>query len=267
MNHPIPAEPPRWARIAAVAHQDLRILRRDPAFLIIFTVMPLAFMAFTEQAFGAALALELDDPDLTGADVVVPGATVLFSGFLVGNLGFGIFREHGWGTWERLRASPLSTGELIVAKSVAPVLSLGLQLAVLLGGGALIFGLDLRGTLAAFIAVAVALAVMEVALGFLLLSVCRSVIQLNAFSNAGAMVLGGLGGAVAPVELLPGWAQAIAPLTPTYWAVRGFQEVTIEGADLAGVAGPVAILLGFAATFLLVSGLRFRVEETKTAWA
>lgn len=253
--------------MSALARHDLRILRRDPAFLVIFTVMPLAFMAFTERAFGSALALELDDPGLTGADVVVPGATVLFSGFLVGNLGFGIFREHGWGTWERLRASPLSTGELIAAKSVAPMLSLALQLAVLLGGGTLLFGLDLRGTWPAFVAVAVALAVMEVALGFLLLSVCRSVIQLNALSNAGAMLLGGLGGAVAPVELLPGWAQAIAPATPTYWAVVGFQDVTIGGAGLTGVMGPVGVLLGFAIVFLGISALRFRVEDTKTAWA
>ncbi len=257
----------RWSRIEAVARHDLRILRRDPAFLVIFTVMPLAFMAFTERAFGSALALELNDSGLTGASVVVPGATVLFSGFLVGNLGFGIFREHGWGTWERLRASPLSTGELILAKSIAPVLSLALQLAVLLGGGSLLFGLDLRGTFTAFVAVAASLAVMEVALGFLLLSVCRSVIQLNALSNAGAMLLGGLGGAVAPVELLPGWAQAIAPATPTYWAVVGFQDVTIDGAGLGGVAVPVGVLLGFAVAFLVLSALRFRVEETKTAWA
>ncbi|CAN5628401.1 hypothetical protein BH24ACT4_BH24ACT4_25180 [soil metagenome] len=256
-----------WARIWAVARHDLRILRRDPAFLIIFTVTPIAFMAFTEQTFGSALALELDDPGLTGASVVVPGATVLFSWFLVGNLGFGIFREHGWGTWERLRASPLSTGELILAKSVAPVLSLAIQLVVLLGGGALLFGLEIRGTITAYLAVAASLAIMEVALGFLLLSVCRSVIQLNALSNAGAMLLGGLGGAVAPVELLPGWAQAIAPATPTYWAVQGFQDVTIEGADLGGVGVPIAVLRGFSAVFLAVSALRFRVEETKTAWA
>lgn len=258
---------PSRARIGAVARHDLRILRRDPAFILIFTLMPLAFMAFTERAFGSALAVELGDPDLTGASVVVPGATVLFSGFLVGNLGFAIFREHGWGTWERLRASPLSSAELMVAKAIAPVLTLALQLTVLLGGGALIFGLELRGTLAAFVAVAAALAVMEVALGFMLLSICRSVIQLNAFSNAGAMLIGGIGGAVTPVELLPGWARAVAPATPAYWAIRGFRAVTIDGAGLGGVLGPVAMLVAFSVAFIAIAALRFRVEDTKTSWA
>ena len=64
------------------------------------------------------------------------------------------------------------------------------------------------------VAVAAALVLMEVALGFMLLSLCRSVLQLNAATNIGAMVLGGIGGAVTPIDTLPGWAQAIAPFTP-----------------------------------------------------
>ena len=37
------------ARIWAVARNDLRILRNDPAFVLIFTVMPLAYMAFNRR--------------------------------------------------------------------------------------------------------------------------------------------------------------------------------------------------------------------------
>jgi len=254
-----------WNRIWAVAVHDLRILRNDPVFLLIFTIIPLLFMAFNERAFG--VALQQETPVVDGAAFVVPGATVLFSGFLVGNLGFGIFREHGWGTWERLRSSPLSTAELMLGKSVAPILSLALQLIVLLIGGKILFNLDLTGSPAAFVAMAGALAVMEVTLGFMLLSLCRSVVQLNALTNAGAMLLGGLGGAVTPVELLPGWAQAVAPATPAYWAMQGFRSVTVEGGGLGDVAGPIAILAGFAIAFTVVAALRFRVEDTKVSWA
>ena len=254
-------------RVRAVARHDLRILRQDPAFLIIFTIVPLAFMAFNINAIGAALAVEFPGQDLNGAAFMVPGATVLFSGFMVGNLGFGIFREHGWGTWERLRSSPLSPAELMVGKSVVPILTISLQLLVLLGGGALLFDMELRGSLAAFVAVAAALAVMEVTLGFALLSICTSVIQLNALSNAGAMLLGGLGGAVTPVEFLPGWAQAIAPLTPTYWAMQGFREVTLFSGGFSDVLVPLAVLIGFSAVFTAVAVKRFEVEDTKVSWA
>ena len=255
-----------FGRLGAVARHDLRILRQDPAFLIIFTVMPLLFMAFNDQVFGTALSVELGS-ETNGAAFVVPGATVLFSGFLVGNLGFGIFREHGWGTWERLRCSPLSPAELMVGKAVVPILTTALQISVLLGGGALLFGLELEGSLPGFVLVAAALVVMEVTLGFMLLSLCRSVIQLNALTNAGAMLLGGLGGAVTPVEFLPGWAQAVAPLTPAYWAMEGFLSVTLEPGGLADVAGPVAVLVAFSVAFAVVAVRRFDVEDTKVSWA
>lgn len=257
----------RRTRIWAVALNDLRILRRDPMFLIIFTVVPLGFMAFNKEAYAAALSVEFAGRGFNGSEQVVPGATVLFSGFLVGNLGFAMFREHGWGTWERLRASSLSTAELLLAKSITPILSLAVQIVVLLGGGALLYGLEIRGSLVAFLLVAAALAVMEVCLGFMLLSICRSVIQLNALTNAGAMLLGGLGGAVTPVEFLPGWAQAVAPATPAYWAMRGFRSVLFDGAGLSAVALPVAVLLGFSVVFVAIAAKGFKVEEAKVSWA
>lgn len=255
------------SRALAVARHDLRILRSDPAFLVIFTVMPLAFMAFNDRAIGAALTVQFPGQDINGASYAVPSATVLFSGFLVGNVGFGIFREHGWGTWERLRSSPLSSVELILGKSLVPILCLAIQLTALLGGGALLFGMELRGSLPAFLAVAVALAFMELALGFMLLAICRSVVQLNALSNAGAMLLGGLGGAVTPVEFLPGWAQGVAPATPAYWAMRGFRAVTIDSGGMGEVLLPLAVLAGFTVVFTVVALARFEVEDSKVSWA
>lgn len=259
-------------RVRALASLDLRILRHDPAFLIVFTVMPLLFMAFNRQVMGSALLVTGDVPpgaDLTevGARFLVPGSTVLFSGFLVGNIGFGVFREHGWGTWERLRASVLSPMELMLGKAVVPALTTAFQLTVLLGGGALLFGMGLEGSVVAYVLVALALGLVQISLGFMLLSLCRSVMQLNAITNAGAMLLGGLGGALTPIEMLPGWAQAVAPAAPTYWAMEGFRTVTMESGGLGDVARPVGVMLVFAAVFLAVAVNRFQVEETKVSWA
>ncbi|NLD77430.1 MAG: ABC transporter permease [Acidimicrobiales bacterium] len=261
-----------WNRIMALASIDLRILKHDPAFLIVFTVMPLLFMGFNREVMGSALLVTGDVPpgaDLieVGARFLVPGSTVLFSGFLVGNIGFGVFREHGWGTWERLRASVLSPMELMLGKAVVPALTSAFQLTVLLGGGAVLFDMGLDGSVVAYALVALALLVTQVSLGFMLLSLCRSVMQLNAITNAGAMLLGGLGGALTPVEMLPGWAQAVAPAAPTYWAMEGFRAVTMENGGIADVARPVAVMLAFTAAFLVVAVNRFQVEDTKVSWA
>lgn len=258
--------PLRWNRIKAIAKHDLRLLATDPAFLLMMTVSPLGFMAFSEKSFGLALQFENPGQDVSGAAFVVPAATVLFGGFMVGNIGFWIFREHGWRTWERLRSADLTSAELMVGKAVVPVLTLALQMVVLLGGGSLLFGLRLQGSLAGFLLVAAVLALVEVALGFMLLSLCRSVMQLNAITSAGSLVLGGLGGAMAPIELLPGWAQAIAPATPAYWAMQGFRSVTNEPGRIGDVLVPCAVLLGFAVVFAVVAVSRFEVESTKVAW-
>ncbi|MDQ1478553.1 MAG: type transport system permease protein [Actinomycetota bacterium] len=256
-----------WRRIMAIARHDLRILRRDPVFLLIFTIMPLGFMAFTKGAFGAALGLRYHNQGVNGAEQVVPGAAVLFSGFLVGNLGFAVFREHAWSTWERLRASHLETWELMLGKSIAPILTLALQLTVMLGLGGVLFDLHIRGSLPAFLVVAAMLAVMEVALGFMLLAVCRSILQLNAATNLGAMLLSGIGGAVTPVYLLPLWAQHIAPATPTYWAMRGFRSVILDGGGFSSIALPVVALAAFSAGFTIIAAMQFGVEDAKLSWA
>ena len=91
--------------------------------------------------------------------------------------------------------------------------------------------------------------------------------QLNALANLGAIVLAGIGGALAPSTALPGWAKAIAPITPSYWAMRGFRSVILGPGGLADVVTPIAVLLAFAAAFVMVAAARFRVEEPKTSYA
>lgn len=240
-------------RILAVVRNDLRILRSDPVFLMIMIAMPLVVMAFIEPVFSA--------------EQVVPGMTVMFSLFLVGNLGFAVFREHGWNTWERLRASWASPAEVMLGKAVTPLLTLAVQLTVLFVVGGVLFGLTVRGPVVALVAVAAAYALCLLALGGVMLAVCRTVMQLNGITNLGAMLLAGIGGALAPVADLPGWARAVAPVTPSYWAMRGFRDVIVHGEGLGAVGLPVAVLLAAATALAALTLWRFKFEETKLNWA
>jgi len=256
------------SRSWAVAKHDLRILRSDPAFLLIMTGMPLIVMAFIKPAFGNA-ATPFGAPGAAianGADHAVPGVTVMFAFFLVGNVGFGVFREHGWNTWERLRASRATPAEVMAGKVVVPLLTLALQLSVLIGLGGLLFDLRIRGSLVAMAAVAAALSLCLVCMGLFLLAVTRTVMQLNAISNLGTMLFAGLGGALAPISVLPGWARAIAPSTPSYWAMRGFRDV-ISGGELSQVALPIAVLLLFATGFAALAAFRFHFDDVKVSFA
>jgi ABC-2 type transport system permease protein len=91
--------------------------------------------------------------------------------------------------------------------------------------------------------------------------------QLNALGNLGALLLAGLGGALTPIPSLPAWARAIAPGTPSYWAMRGFRSVVLDGAGVGAVLLPSAMLLAFAAGLGTVAATRFRVDQRKMSWA
>ncbi len=112
-----------------------------------------------------------------------------------------------------------------------------------------------------------AFAVCLVVLGVAVTALCRTVQQANAFSTVGLVVFGAVGGALVPFNVLPGWAQTIAPVTPTYWAMRGFRSVILDGRALGGVELPIVVLLGMAVLFALVALRRFRFDDTKISWS
>jgi ABC-2 type transport system permease protein len=62
---------------------------------------------------------------------------------------------------------------------------------------------------------------------------------------------------------MPGWAQAIAPAMPTYWAMKGFRSVILEGGGVGSVMVPMLVLIGFGVAFTILAAMRFRLEEAK----
>lgn len=237
---------------ATIARSELRMLSRDPGPFVILVFMPLVLMAFIEPAFGA--------------DQAVPGMAVMFSFFLVTTVGIGIFREFAWGTWDRLRASRASAMEILVGKSVAPLVVSFLQFLVLFTAGRIAFDLQVRGSVAGLALVAVALSVALVAIGLASVAVAKSFQQLTTFNNLGTLILAGIGGAITPFHSLPSWSQHLAPVSPCYWAMRGFKSAIRSGGTLGDVVPAVAMLIGFA---VLASGIalwRLRFDEAKTGW-
>lgn len=254
-------------RVLAIARQDGRILRHDPTFVIVMTLMPLMLMGFLKPGMGGALA-QSGVHGLNGAEQAVPGMSMIFAFFSVANLGFGVFREHGWNTWDRLRSTQLTTAEIMVGKAFVPVCVLAGQLVVFFTVGGWLTGLDVRGSALGLVLVAATMEVTVVCIGLLLIAVCRTIMQLNAIANLGAILFAGLGGALAPISVTPGWVQAIAHITPGYWAMEGFSKVIIFGGGAASVAVSVLVQLAFAAAAALVAWRRFRVDESKgVAWA
>jgi ABC-2 type transport system permease protein len=246
-------------RIAAIARQDLRILRTDPMAVVPLIVLPLVVMPFLQPAFRAAFHFA-GLRRANGAEQVVPGMAVTFGFFLVMNTCSSFFREHTWQTWDRLRASPAGAVEIMLGKMITPLVEVTLQFVLLFGFAGLLMDLHVRGSWLELCAVGCAFALFLVTTGVALTGICRTYMQANAAVAAGALVMGGFAGALVPHALLPPWAQSVAPLVPSYWAMQGYKHAIFGGKT---VLVPILLLLGFSLVSTIVAASRFRLDDPK----
>lgn len=246
----------------AILRHELRVMWTDPSTVLFVIVMPLVMVALMRELFATALRAEGFE-GANGSEFAVPAMAVGFAAFSVGYAGFTFFRDHGWATWDRLRASQASSVDIMVGKVLPTVGVTVVQLALLFLLGGPLFGLEVTGSWLALALLVAAVALTLSAFGMLVTAVAKTMNQLNAVGSVGGMAMAMLGGAWVPVSMMPGWAQVVAPALPTYWAMEGFRDVILRGQGVSAVVGPVAVMLGFAAVYTAVAAARFRFEDTK----
>jgi ABC-2 type transport system permease protein len=249
--------------VAAVARKDLELLARDPVVPVLLVIMPIVVTSVIRRTLGHVLQSQ-GYAHATGAEQAVPGIALMFAIFMVAYGGQSFMREHIWATWPRLRAMPIRPSEIMLGKVLPVLLVLCLQQFLLFVAGAALFGLDVRGPMIALVVVDILYVAWVLALILATVTFCRTFQQVLAVSNLGAMALGALGGALTSIAALPGWARAIAPATPTYWAMNGFNEVILRGRGFAVVLPAAAVLGGSALVIALLVGWRFRFSAEKT---
>ena len=252
-------------RTGAILVHQLRLLSRDPLPIMILVAFPLLLIGFLKPMFALALTTH-GYPQANGAEQVVPGEAVINGFYIVGMTSFAFFVEHGWNTWDRLRASDATSPEIIVGKAL-PFLGISLsQFLIIFAVGVPLFHLHSRGPFTALIPLVVAFAICLVSLGIMITSVCHTVQQVSALAFGGLVLFGALGGALVPTEVLPGWAHAVAPATPTYWVMRGFGSVILSGHSLPAIVLPSLVLIGMSLVFAVISLRRFRFTDAKASF-
>ena len=251
-----------WPRSRVLMRQNWALLMADPAPIVLLTLMPVVMMTFL-QGTSRAVLRGAGYASASGAELVVPGMAVMFAFFGVGFIGTAFFSEHGWGTWDRLRSSRATTMEIVMGKILpSAVLILG-QLVLLFVIGVVVFGMTINGSVAGVGVMMLACVAVLVAFSMLLTAVLKTANQLMAVVNLAAMALTGLGGALAPVDVLPGWAQAIAPLSPAYWMLKGFRAVILEKGGLDATIIPAAATLAFAGVLAVIAVWQFSATDEK----
>jgi ABC-2 type transport system permease protein len=249
-----------------LARHELRLQRDDALPLLLLVLLPLAVVVFFQPALELALFAE-GYVHANGSSQAVPGVAVTFSLFLVGYVGLSFFRDHGWGTWDRLRVVPAARSQILAAKMLPLILLAWAQLAILFGFGFLLFDLHANGSILALVAVAIVFAAVPVTAGVVAVVFARTLQQVNVIANLGSIVVAGLGGALVPLSLLPDWVRIMAPASPAYWAMRGFRSVLLERGGMSDAALPFVVLGAWSIVFLGLALARLRRADMPLAWA
>jgi ABC-type multidrug transport system permease subunit len=218
-----------------------------------------------EEGSGAEVADYVDrggsGPLKRGAQryqVLVPAYTVMFAFFLVMNVGWVFVTERRQGTLKRLRASPITRGQMLLGKLLPYYLvSLG-QGAFLLVAGRVVFGMrwgpddwPLWEQAACLVPVVAATSLAAMGLALLVAAVARSEMQVALYGAVPVLVLALIGGCVLPREMMPEQAQQFSLLTPQGWALNAYRELLGANPNyqpnLAVVGKACGVLTGFAA--------------------
>lgn len=165
------------------------------------------------------------------------------------------------GTWQRIRSAPLHKSRFLFARAVATMLISLFMLSAIYAVAMLVFGVRIDGSLAGFIAIAIAFCLLNACFGLMLATLGKSAPTARGLATMAVLLLVMLGGAWVPSFVFPGWLQELSRLSPARWAVDGFDGMTWRGLPFEAAILPTGVLLGSALLFLAIAVWRFRWEE------
>jgi ABC-2 type transport system permease protein len=189
------------------------------------------------------------------------GMSVQFVLLMGVDIGIGLLAMRRLGLWKRLRAAPLSRGTLLASRIASAALIAMFSMAVVFAAAIAAFGVRIDGSVAGFVGVLLAFALMTASFGLLIAAIGRTPEATRGLAILVTLLLVMLGGAWVPSFLFPDWVQKISLLVPTRWAVDGLDAMTWRGLPLSGAALPIAVLLGFTAVFAALALWRFEWDE------
>lgn len=189
---------------------------------------------------------ELDALDSFAAGVV--GLVVFFLVFVITIIAF--LRERSQGTLERLMASPLRRGDLVVGYMLGFGAIAVVQAVEVLAFTLYVLHVHNEGNVGAVLLLTLLMTLVAVNLGIFLSTFARTEFQAVQFIPLIIVPQVLLCGIIFPVSAEPTWLQAISNVLPLTYGVSGLRDVMLSGAALSSTA--VLLCIGVLAAYVVV---------------
>jgi ABC-2 type transport system permease protein len=227
----------------------LRQLRRDPRTLaLVFVVPPLLLTLIKYVFYGQPQTF-----DRIGGPLVGIFPFVLM--FVITSIT--MLRERTTGTLERLMTLPLSKLDLLVGYALAFGLVAAVQAVITAAVAFGLLGLDVAGSPAVVVLLAVGNALLGMSLGLFASAFAQSEFQAVQFMPAFVLPQFLLCGLLVPRDRMAPLLEWISYLLPLTWAYDGLQRA-VDGGDPALIARDAAIVLAVTLLALALGAATLR---------
>jgi ABC-2 type transport system permease protein len=169
--------------------------------------------------------------------------------------GAAIIQTRRFGIFSRALAAPIRPRDLVLGEALCYVALALLQALIIVGVGALMFGVSWGNPLAAAVLI-VMWALVGTGAGMVSGTLFRTPEQATAIGPAVGIAFGMLGGCMWPLEIVPESIRLAGHATPHAWAVDAWVTLLSRGGGLADIAGYLAILAAYAVVLLSIASLR-----------
>ena len=189
------------------------------------------------------------------------GMSVQFVLLMGVDIGIALLTMRRLGLWKRLRAAPLSRATLLGSRIVSCALIAMFSMAAVFAVAIVAFGVRITGSIAGFVSVLTAFALMTACFGLLIAAIGKTPEATRGLAILVTLLMVMLGGAWVPSFIFPAWLQQVSLVVPTRWAVDGLDAMTWRGLPFNAALAPIGVLLGFALIFGALALWRFEWEE------
>ena len=223
-------------RTTATAVRVLRQLRRDPRTIGLLLLVPVGLMTLLRFVFD-------QDPaafDRVGGPLI--GLFPFITMFVVTSIT--MLRERTSGTLERLMAMPMAKLDLLLGYGIAFAAVAALQALVVSAVAFLLLGLDVEGSPAVVVALAIGNAVLGMSLGLFVSAFAATEFQAVQFMPAFVLPQLLLCGLFVPRDQMAPLLEAVSWALPLTYAFDALDRVTTDGSLGARGAVDVVVIVG-----------------------
>lgn len=241
----------RWALTWATARRVLAQLRHDQRTIAMMIAVPAVLMILLRYVLNNPMALDRFAPEFIG---VFPFVVMFIVAAVTTQ------RERARGTLERLMAMPLAKLDLLVGYAIAFGMIACVQVGVVLAVSLTWLGVQLPGSVAPLVVVALLDALLGMSLGLFASAFARSEFQAVQFMPAFVLPQVLLCGIVVARDQMTDVLRWLSDVLPLSYAVDAMQQIAAGvGASWSGLLiRDIGVILGFTACALVGGALTLR---------